>query len=273
MKQEINPGSPSCLNLEIQAITYAGSRDFVHIYLDPPRWEYMAGQFVMIRPDGWVNDPIWPRPFSICEKTDDSLRLFVQVVGRGTSLISQLQPGNSIDLWGPLGNGFVFDPQDRLLILAGGMGIAPFVGLCKKHPHPEQISFLFGHRMDIESYPLAEFPPEIDSEHLKQETTADIQGFQGVLKTRIQNFSGRGMILACGPTPFLKVVQQYSLEFEANTLISLENKMACGVGACLGCVAQTTSGDYVQTCTRGPVFRADEVVLDEQLLNQKAYRK
>lgn len=263
MKHQINQENPSCLNLEVQAITYAGSKDFVHLYLEPPDLVYRPGQFMMIRPAGWNNDPIWPRPFSVCEKTSDTLRLFIQVVGRGTRLISQLQPGSTVDVWGPLGNGFMFDPQVPLLILAGGMGIAPFVGLCKTHPHPERISLLFGHRMEIGHYPLAELPEEADINHLKQETLSEIEDFKEVLKTGIRDFSGKGRILACGPMPFIRVIQEYSLEFRADTWISLENRMACGVGACLGCVVKTADGEYIQTCTHGPVFRADEVVLDE----------
>ncbi len=264
---------PSCLKPEIQAITYAGSGDFVHLYMQPPAWGYRPGQFVMVRPGEWGNDPVWPRPFSICEKTSDSLRLFIQVVGRGTSLISRLQPGSTLDMWGPLGNGFSFDPDVPLLILAGGMGIAPFIGLCKRHPHPGRINFLFGHRMGIECYPFAELPQKVNKTHLNQQTAGDIVSFQKVLEKRIRDFSGRGRILACGPSPFLKVVRKYSIESGADTWISLENRMACGVGACLGCVTGTTTGEYLQTCTHGPVFRADEVVFeeDDRLLSAKPH--
>ncbi|MFP4324427.1 MAG: dihydroorotate dehydrogenase electron transfer subunit [Desulfonatronovibrio sp.] len=260
MKQ-INTLHPACGQFEVQAITFAGSRDFVHLYLEAPDWEYTPGQFVMIRPQDWGNDPVWPRPFSICEQTEDSLRLFIQVIGRGTDLISRLRPGSLLDLWGPLGNGFRYDPREPLYILAGGMGIAPFMGLCKIHPHPEQVTLLFGHRVDIECYPFAELPGEIHKRHIKQETPADIKDFQKVLKKEIQSFAGRGRILACGPTPFLKVVMDYANEFSADCRLSLENKMACGIGACLGCAVKTSSGDFVQTCTHGPVFRSDRVEL------------
>jgi dihydroorotate dehydrogenase electron transfer subunit len=263
MIRQINGLNPSCHNLEIRAVSYAGSRDFVNIYLEPPDWGYRPGQFVMIRPEDWGNDPVWPRPFSICEKTDDSLRLFIQVVGRGTKLISRLRPGSTLDLWGPLGNGFMFDPGLPLLILAGGMGIAPFVGLCRDHKNPGQVSLLFGHRMDIGCYPFAELPADIHKKHLKQETMADIEDLKSVLKERIMDFSGKGRVLACGPSPFLRAVREYSIESGADARISLENKMACGIGACLGCVARTTNGEYVQTCTHGPVFKADDVVFEE----------
>jgi dihydroorotate dehydrogenase electron transfer subunit len=255
--------TPSCHNLQVQAVTFAGSRDFFNIYLEPPDWDYVPGQFVMIRPDDWGNDPVWPRPFSICRKTDDSLCLFIQVVGRGTKLISRLNPGSTVDLWGPLGRGFMFDPELPLLILAGGMGIAPFVGLCADHPNPGLVSFLFGHRMDIGCYPFAGLPPEVHKKHLHQETAADIEEFKAVLKENIRAFAGKGRVLACGPTPFLRTVADYSVKYGADTWISLENKMACGIGACLGCVAGTSSGEFVQTCTHGPVFKARDVVFED----------
>ena len=253
---------PFCGRLKVQAVKFSGSRDFFHLYLHSPQWACRPGQFVMIRPVNWGNDPVWPRPFSICEKTQDSLRLFIQVVGRGTRLISRLEPDSELDLWGPLGNGFDFDDNARLLLLAGGMGIAPFIELCKSHPRPEKISMLFGHRMGIECYPFSELPAQMRTEHVRQKSLADIEDFKMVLRSAIEDFSGRGRILACGPTPFLKVVQQYAERFKADAWLSLENRMACGVGACLGCVAATSEGDYVQTCTKGPVFQAQKVVLE-----------
>lgn len=254
---------PSCLNLQVQALTYAGSRDFFHIYLEAPDWDYTPGQFVMIRPDDWGNDPVWPRPFSISRKTEDSLCLFIQVVGRGTKLLSKMTPGSTVDLWGPLGRGFTFDPELPLLILAGGMGIAPFTGLCADHPNPDRITLLFGHRMDISCYPFAGLPLEVHKKHLRQETTADIEEFKTVLNEYIRAFSGKGRILACGPAPFLKTVRDCSIEHGADTWISLENKMACGIGACLGCVTGTTSNEFVQTCTHGPVFKARDIVFED----------
>ncbi|WP_051617362.1 hypothetical protein [Desulfonatronovibrio hydrogenovorans] len=260
MKQLNNHESRTCVRTMVRMVTPAGSDGFISLYLDLPEWDYTPGQFVMIRPENWDNDPVWPRPFSICEVNRNGLRLFIQVVGRGTRLISRLTPGSRVDLWGPLGNGFKFDPDDRLLILAGGMGIAPFIGLCKNHPHPEKVSLLFGHRVGIECYPLDELPQGMDKQYARQEGQSDLVLFQEMLEKRIQEFSGLGRILACGPTPLLRVVSSLSLKYKAETYVSLENKMACGVGACLGCVARTSDQGYVQTCTHGPVFRADRIV-------------
>ena len=138
------------------------------------------------------------------------------------------------------------------------MGIAPFIGLTRTFSRPEQLSFLFGHRLDISCYPFHLIPDKVQKEHMQQESEQDLKYFESILRERIQNFS-RGVILACGPYPFLKVVRTFALEFNAKTQISLENKMACGIGACLGCVSKNKYGQYVQTCTHGPVFWADEI--------------
>ncbi|RQD56850.1 MAG: dihydroorotate dehydrogenase electron transfer subunit [Desulfonatronovibrio sp. MSAO_Bac4] len=261
MNHKIENKKQRCQSLKVQTITYSGTRDFVHVYLDPPIWDYVPGQFVMFRPGSWGNDPVWPRPFSICEKTDDALRLFIQVVGRGTKLISCLRPGEDVDIWGPLGNGFSLKNDESVLILAGGMGIAPFVGLCKTHKNPGNINLLFGHRAPLSSYPYDELPENMSKEAMQQKSMEDLNEFQLVLKQKIQDFASKGRILACGPSPFLRAIQKYCLEYKADAWLSLENKMACGVGACLGCVARTTDDEYVQTCTCGPVFSADKVFL------------
>ena len=261
MSKERKTSNPSCSRIRMLGMAWAGSRDFVHLYLEPPGWDSSPGQFVMLRPSTWGFDPLWPRPFSICEKTPEYLRLFIQVVGKGTSLLRSAAPDSEIVLWGPLGKGFRIPVQHPLLILAGGMGIAPFVGMCKTHPHPERISLLFGHRLGLEHYPLDELPGKIRKESMRQSTPEDLVDFSGVLQERIRDFAPRGEILACGPMPFLRVVQRHVLESNARAQLSVETRMACGVGACLGCVIRTRKGEMVQTCVHGPVFDARELVL------------
>ncbi|WP_457571487.1 iron-sulfur cluster-binding protein [Desulfovulcanus sp.] len=251
----------SCLDLKVKEITFSCSSDFCHLYLEPPDWQFTPGQFVMLRPVSWDKDPLWPRPFSICELTNDYLHIFFQVVGRGTELLSFLSKDDIITVWGPLGRGFSIEPnQDQqLLILAGGMGIAPFIGLTRTFPRPERLNFLFGHRLDISCYPFHLIPEQVQKEHKQQESEQDLKYFEQYLRDRIQNFASKGTILACGPYPFLKVVHNCALKFNARVQISLENKMACGIGACLGCVSKNKNDEYIQTCTHGPVFWADEI--------------
>ncbi|MFW5730398.1 MAG: dihydroorotate dehydrogenase electron transfer subunit, partial [Desulfonatronovibrionaceae bacterium] len=232
------------------------------LYLKPPAWDFQPGQFVMVRPGSWENDPVWPRPFSICEKTEAFLRLFIQVAGRGTRRLSRLKPGDLIHVWGPLGNGFEYDHKQPLLMLAGGMGMAPFVGLVKQHPVPDNASLVLGHRGSAEHYPISELAERMSIRALRQDTAEDILEFQKFLEKNISSFSSEGRILACGPVPFLRFIQDQAGKYKADAWISLENKMACGIGVCLGCTARTVLGEYRQTCTYGPVFRADSIVLE-----------
>ncbi|WP_291319394.1 dihydroorotate dehydrogenase electron transfer subunit [Desulfonatronospira sp.] len=250
-----------CDRVRLLGLDFAGHPDFVHLYLEPPSWDYTPGQFVMLRPEIWVQDPIWPRPFSICEKTPEYMRIFVQVVGRGTSLLSSAVPDSEINMWGPLGRGFRLSLDKRYLILAGGMGIAPFVGLCKEHPYPGKLSLIFGHRMDRSCYPFDELPGEMQRQSMRQTNQEDMEHFGRVLQEQIARFAFKGEILACGPMPFLQVVHKHVLETGAPAQLSVETRMACGVGACLGCVVETRSQGLVQSCVQGPVFDAGELVL------------
>lgn len=249
----------SCCELRVSELT--GDGQIFNLVLDgfqPESWS--PGQFVMIRPESWTSDPLWPRPFSIAQAGNGQLRLIIQIVGSGTELISRLRPGERVTAWGPLGQGFCFTPDERLLLLAGGIGLAPFVGLCANHRHPDGLELFFGHRLPLEAYPFDEIASRVKATHHHQPDQAALTEFVAMLEAKIAD-NARTTILACGPTPFLKAVQNFARVHGANAQISLENRMACGVGACLGCACKTVRGEYVQVCSKGPVFRAEDIDL------------
>jgi len=250
---------PEYISLPVKEIIPHGEKYFFSLYLKNPGWEYTPGQFVMLRPRSWELDPIWPRPFSICRSGEDGLRIFFRIAGRGTRLISRLMPGEHINVWGPLGNGFDFKAEDELLILAGGMGLAPFMGLMQKHPHPENLRLVFGYTAEKENYPLQEIPEAIPEQTIfRQKTEKDLGRFQEIIRERISR-AGERRILACGPSPFLKFIRGKCLQTGTEAQISLENTMACGVGACLGCVQKDGRGGYISTCKNGPVFSINDI--------------
>ena len=246
---------------------------FYALRLSPPEWEnWKPGQFVMIRPAKNGSELLWARPFSICRVTKVDMVLFFQVVGRGTAALSRLQPGDEVSVWGPLGNYFAVESQTPTLILAGGIGIAPFVGYVHSHPSPWEIHMEFGHRMPLECYPIDSINEKAIVEANLERNLEDRQIFLSKVEDKIKEYAEKGLVLACGPTPFLREVQRYSLKHKARTQISLETRMACGVGACLGCVVKAgkqgqslnKEGDAdsfsnMQTCTAGPNFWADRV--------------
>ena len=249
-----------CRDLEVLSCRPGSDPSLVNLILSAPGWACRPGQFVMLRPAQWGAELIWPRPFSVCDVSEDGLRILFQTVGRGTRRLAELVPGQKVTVWGPLGRWFRIDESRPNLILAGGVGIAPFVMLARRERR-DNLSMLFGHRLDLQHYPYDEIAASIPSEAMQQKTPADIAAFETVLSDRIRALAGKGQVLACGPEPMLKVVRKYCLEHGTDGQVSLENRMACGVGACLGCVAKTTQGDYVQSCVHGPVFDVRDIEL------------
>jgi dihydroorotate dehydrogenase electron transfer subunit len=271
---------------------------FYALRLTPPEWEHWSpGQFIMLRPASAGSEILWARPFSICRVTPRDLILFFQVRGRGTAAMTKLQPGDVLHVWGPLGNSFALEPETPTLLLAGGIGIAPFVGYVHAHPTPGEVFMEFGHRMPLECYPFDSINEKITlSAHLEK-NGKDRESFLSLVEERVRQFAGRGLVLACGPTLFLRAVQAFALRHKARAQLCLETRMACGVGACHGCVVRAfpapdnsaplaapdsfparvpaeagaavppedngghrrSAGTMVQTCTCGPNFWADSV--------------
>ncbi len=226
---------------------------------------WKAGQFVMIRPTDWSDEVLWARPFSIARVTNQGLVLFFQTVGKGTNLLSKLQPGDKVVVWGPLGTSFAIEENTPTLLLAGGIGLIPFCGYLDQHPRPANLHMMFGHRLDQAYYPLETVAQHIEVETYHEQCDKDREIFLADLETRMLEYAkDDGLVLACGPMPFLEYIAKVSKKHSIRTQLSLENKMACGIGACLGCVAKTSNewpdkmkaGLPVQTCTKGPVFWA-----------------
>lgn len=256
---------------------------FYALRLAAPKWEeWKSGQFVMVRPSSWGLDSAWSKPLSICLLSRQDLVLFFQVVGQGTDKLARLQPGDDVQILGPLGNSFAVEAEAPTLLLAGGMGIVPFVGYAMNHPSPWNLHLDFGHRMPLECYPFENFNEKIIAEHYRERKPSDLKDFLQIVDSHIQNNAEQnGLVLACGPRPFLKAVQDMSLKHNARAQLSIENRMACGIGACLGCVVKPFMGKDgknksnnpvikelemglpVPTCTCGPVFWADSIDLSE----------
>lgn len=237
--------------------------DCYRLRVELPAWDgWNPGQFVMLRPLSWGAEITWGRPFSICSADDVALDIFMLVAGRGTARLAQITPGEKVSLWGPLGKGFVVEPDTPTLLLAGGVGIAPFAGYALRHPKPENLHLLFGHRPPLSCYPFAPLAEQIEAEAMRESGSEDLQRFINLIRARMREYVDEGLALACGPEPFLRTVHRLALELGVRTQLSLENRMACGVGVCMGCVAQTTALLPVQVCTQGPMFWAHELTFD-----------
>jgi dihydroorotate dehydrogenase electron transfer subunit len=218
------------------------------------------GQFISI----YSNDRsrLLPRPISICEvnKSERSLRLVYRVLGSGTKEFSCLKPGDTLRVLGPLGNGFPLKEKKALLI-GGGIGIPPMLELAKELRCEKQI--ILGFRDEIF------LTKELEEQGMVYVATEDGSvGTKGnVLDIVREHNLDAEIIYACGPTPMLRAIKEYAGEKGIECYLSLEERMACGVGACLACVCKAGSKDRhsnvnnKRICKDGPVFLSTEVEL------------
>jgi dihydroorotate dehydrogenase electron transfer subunit len=208
-----------------------------------------AGQFYMLRLPG-VQDPFLSRPISIFEvnPASETLSFVVQAAGRGTAMLTALLPGQPLEVQGPYGNGFPLE-NGRAVLVGGGVGAAPLFQLAKElraaNPNRRIDAFL-GFR---ETAYLAD----------AFERVADrVQVNVGGIVTEAVDFSLDTAYYACGPLPMLRAACAAAKAADAKLYVSLEKRMACGVGACLGCTCKTTHGNK-RICKDGPVFAYQEV--------------
>jgi dihydroorotate dehydrogenase electron transfer subunit len=225
------------------------------------------GQFVMVGPLSQnCSDPFLNRPVSIAGVGSDSrIELIFGVVGHGTEILSQVKPGQQIGLLGPQGHGFSTPVSgQRLLLVAGGLGIAPLRFLAQSAAdRGAQVTLLYGARTDAQLVPLEELlHREIGVRLTTEDSSAGARGLVTDLLADILQREGDGIvkrgIAACGPVPMLRTVFELGARYRWPVEVSLESRMACGVGACLGCTMDLPSGKR-RACVDGPVFPADEV--------------
>ena len=215
------------------------------------------GQFVMLRTSPGL-DPLLGRPFAISGVEANRLELLVAVVGRGTRILSSFPPGELLRMRGPLGNGFPLQPGKRVHCLAGTTGIAPFVLAKTEIPGIEVYLGIPGsHWEGLASWASEKIP----NLHLYSEDAS--VGFAGTPLSCIGSLEATvDVVWACGPMGMLKAVHHECERHAIRSWVSLETRMACGIGGCHGCVVQTVNG-LRKTSTDGPVFDSREVLWNE----------
>lgn len=220
----------------------------------------VPGQFISLYCED--SDKLLPRPISLCEVDKDrgTLRIVYRVVGAGTKEFSEKKEEESIRILGPLGNGFPLENKKAILI-GGGIGIPPMVQLAKELPG--QVTAVVGYR-DSQTFLLREL--EMAAERVVIATEDGSLGIKGNVIDAIKEEQVTGeVIYSCGPMPMLRGVKAWGLEENIPAWLSLEEKMACGIGACLACVCQSTETDShsnvhnKRVCNDGPVFLSTEI--------------
>jgi len=247
--------------------------NYFHLLFRAPKIakEPTPGQFLMVK----VNDayePLLRRPLSIHRVKGVNIEILYEVVGRATELLSHRKPGEYLDIIGPLGNGFNYTPHAARrtphVLVAGGMGVAPLTFLAEKlmklkvKGEGSKVVVLIGAKTKGQIICEKEFK-DLGCE-VKISTDDGSKGFKGYvsrLLSKVLSAVGRrpSTIYACGPKPMLEEVSKISKKYTIPVQLSLEEHMACGIGACLGCVVNTKEG-FKRVCKEGPVFNGDGII-------------
>ena len=219
------------------------------------------GQFVHIRAKGYT----LRRPISICgiDKEKGTLRIVFEIRGEGTAEIAKLNKGDLIDMLAPLGHGFTVDPSyNKVVLIGGGIGTPPMLPLAKAYG--DKAVAISGFR-NASAVILQDDFRKTGAETIlcTDDGSAGIHGFVTQPLKELAEKGGIDAVYACGPMPMLKGVAAICRENGIFCQISLEERMACGIGACLGCACRTVRNDeeyFAHVCKDGPVFNAEEVL-------------
>lgn len=218
------------------------------------------GQFFMLS-SGFGSDPLLKRPFSIFRTSNGNLQFLYRIRGKGTLCISNYKKGDIAQLLGPLGNSWP-NPSGEFILLAGGIGIASVYSLLETYPQKAQV--FCGYRNCDELLMLE----DINRLAKKVSVTTDDGSYcrAGLITEPFREFiesahfsENPAPVYACGPNPMLRELSVIIKGKKVTCYVSLEEVMACGVGACLGCVCKTSSG-YTRICKEGPVFNIEDIV-------------
>jgi dihydroorotate dehydrogenase electron transfer subunit len=222
--------------------------------------EAKPGNFVMVRVASSL-DPLLRRPFGILQSQPPHVWLYFQVKGRGTSLLKARQAGDRLDILGPLGNAFPELPDKKILLIAGGRGIAPLFHYAKNYAARQPLLLLYGGRSAVDLQLLAEIRdmPLLKSYIFSEDGSC---GQKGLLTQGLENIIHEQqpqVTMACGPEAMLVALAKMLKPKKLENYVSLEAMMGCGFGVCHSCAVTAVDGQYRKVCDEGPVFPLDEI--------------
>ena len=248
-------------------------RGYYRIALKAPELASNAlpGQFVMVRVSDTL-DPLLARPFGISSVSKTSLEIFYRVVGRGTSLLTARETGQTLGLLGPLGKGFPLpDKKTTAVMVAGGSGFPPLHFLSQR---AGSASHLFLGSRDKECLPptaiVKSFRDTCAKVHIATEDgSVGVKGMStDILNAFLTKMEKKShlVLYACGPHAMLAAVSRIAAEHSIPCYVSMEERMACGLGACMGCSVPMKSGGFKRACKEGPVFDSRDIDWSERVV-------
>ncbi len=239
------------------------------------------GQFLMLRLPG-TTDPLLGRPFALYDTALDGrgepaeIDVVYLVVGKMTGLLAGLRPGDRLEAWGPLGNGFPdLAGVGHVGLVAGGIGQTPFVAHVREllggrgyggrpaRPSARRVSLYYGVRTAELAAGVDDFRAAGAEVHLASDDGS--LGFRGFVTQLLETHEPPGHLVGCGPAPMLRALADFARRRQVPCHVSLETPMACGVGVCFSCVTRVRQGDgwdYRRVCVEGPVFDAASLAWD-----------
>ena len=226
--------------------------------------EAVAGQFVHIKVEGFF----LRRPISICEidKTQGTIRIVFEIKGDGTKSLSELEETAKMDVIGPLGNNFtLLDKSKKIIVVGGGIGVPPMLETAK--PYGENATAIIGFR-NSDAVVLKDDFVKYGSDVMLC-TDDGSEGIHGYVTTALEQRLAKGtadIIYACGPEPMLKGIAKIAKENGIRCEISMEERMACGVGACLVCACKTVKDGeeiFSHVCKDGPIFSNEQLIMND----------
>lgn len=233
---------------------------------------FSPGQFLMLRLAG-TDDPLIGRPLALYDIVPHEERQTIEVVyvvlGNLTTRLAQVAAGCPLEVWGPLGNGFVPRSTNHLIMIAGGIGHTPFLAVAKQHlgqvgyagkrPHRfvDRVTFCYGVRSAAYLAGVEDF--RTIGVDVRIATDDGSAGHHGLVTDLLADLIGHdARVVCCGPEPMMEAVSHVAARKEVPCEVSLETPMACGIGICFSCVARVRDEqgqwDYKRTCVEGPVF-------------------
>jgi dihydroorotate dehydrogenase electron transfer subunit len=262
------------------------ARDTYRVRVESPQMarRIVPGQFVMMRLAG-TNDPLLGRPLALYDTVlSDSGRgapvgidVVFLVLGKMTRRLAGIQPGQTLEVWGPLGNGFAPPPTEHLVMVAGGIGQTPFLALARevlgqraygepprRVPPARRVTLCYGTRSKDLLAGVDDFQRlGVEVHTSTDDGSAGHHGLVTEVAERVLDAAPRAHVVCCGPEPMMAAVARIALRRGVACQVSLESPMACGIGVCFSCVAKVrdASGgwDYRRTCVEGPVFDAAQI--------------
>ncbi len=222
---------------------------------------FKPGQFINIKATEGT-DPLLRRPFSIFDADGENVSIIVRVIGKGTELICGMKPGE-VNVIGPSGNGFTLETNKNVLMVGGGVGNAPLYYLMKELKEKgNKITYIYCSRSKDFVFEKSKYHGLADEFILTTDDGSDgVKGFATEVMADKISMKGYDRIYTCGPDPMMEKVVKLA-DINTPVEVSVENYFGCGVGLCVGCTVDTTTG-YRRACVDGPVFDGRTILWDK----------